>query len=67
MKELFFLFIIIVFGDHLRPLYHYRPPKNWINDPNGPILYKGIYHLFAQYNPNGTVWGNMNWFHMVIL
>ncbi|XP_010534898.1 PREDICTED: beta-fructofuranosidase, insoluble isoenzyme CWINV1-like [Tarenaya hassleriana] len=43
--------------------YHFQPPKNWMNDPNGPMLYKGIYHLFYQYNPNGAVWGNIVWGH----
>ncbi|XP_022954013.1 beta-fructofuranosidase, insoluble isoenzyme CWINV1-like [Cucurbita moschata] len=42
---------------------HFQPPKNWINDPNGPMIYKGIYHLFYQYNPKGAVWGNIVWAH----
>ncbi|GAB4833365.1 Invertase [Ancistrocladus abbreviatus] len=45
--------------------YHFQPPKNWINDPNGPMLYKGVYHLFYQYNPKGAVWGNIIWAHSV--
>ncbi|CAB4302902.1 unnamed protein product [Prunus armeniaca] len=40
--------------------YHFQPPKNWIN---GPLIYKGIYHLFYQYNPKGAVWGNIVWAH----
>ncbi|XP_043704812.1 beta-fructofuranosidase, insoluble isoenzyme CWINV1-like isoform X2 [Telopea speciosissima] len=40
--------------------YHFQPAKNWIN---GPIIYKGIYHLFYQYNPYGAVWGNIVWAH----
>ncbi|XP_013640392.1 beta-fructofuranosidase, insoluble isoenzyme CWINV3 [Brassica napus] len=36
--------------------YHFQPPSNWMNDPNGPMVYKGIYHLFYQYNPYGAVW-----------
>ncbi|KAJ0075781.1 hypothetical protein Patl1_33505 [Pistacia atlantica] len=43
--------------------YHFQPPKNWMNDPNGPMIYKGIYHLFYQYNPKGAVWGNIVWAH----
>nr|CAD1824726.1 unnamed protein product [Ananas comosus var. bracteatus] len=27
----------------------------------GPMYYKGIYHLFYQYNPNGSLWGNIIW------
>ncbi|KAG4178694.1 hypothetical protein ERO13_A10G059000v2 [Gossypium hirsutum] len=43
--------------------YHFQPPKNWINDPNGVMIYKGVYHLFYQYNPKGAVWGNIVWAH----
>ncbi|KAJ8533560.1 hypothetical protein K7X08_006884 [Anisodus acutangulus] len=32
-------------------------------DPNGPMIYKGIYHLFYQYNPGSAVWGNITWGH----
>ena len=31
----------------------------------GPMYYNGVYHLFYQYNPNGTVWGNIVWAHSV--
>ncbi|CAN1218154.1 Beta-fructofuranosidase, insoluble isoenzyme CWINV1 [Linum perenne] len=50
-------------GQPYRTGYHFQPPKNWINDPNGPMIYKGIYHLFYQYNPKGAVWGNIVWAH----
>ncbi|KAM3205093.1 beta-fructofuranosidase, insoluble isoenzyme 1 isoform X2 [Capsicum annuum] len=40
--------------------YHFQPPKHWIN---GPMYYNGIYHLFYQYNPKGSVWGNIVWAH----
>ncbi|XP_010271619.1 PREDICTED: beta-fructofuranosidase, insoluble isoenzyme 1-like [Nelumbo nucifera] len=45
--------------------YHFQPPKNWINDPNGPMYYNGVYHLFYQYNPKGAVWGNIVWAHSI--
>ncbi|KAH1078660.1 hypothetical protein AAZX31_19G182000 [Glycine max] len=48
-----------------RTAYHFQPPKNWINDPNGPMYYNGIYHLFYQYNPKGSVWGNIVWAHSI--
>ncbi|MFE1320963.1 glycoside hydrolase family 32 protein, partial [Kitasatospora phosalacinea] len=46
-----------------RPQLHFSPAQNWMNDPNGPIWYKGTYHLFFQYNPSGNTWGNMSWGH----
>nr|AEV46326.1 apoplastic invertase [Solanum tuberosum] len=45
--------------------YHFQPPNNWINDPNAPMYYNGVYHLFYQYNPYGSVWGNIVWAHSV--
>jgi beta-fructofuranosidase len=52
-------------ADPLRPQYHLLPAKNWMNDPNGPIYWKGHYHMFFQYNPNAAVWGDMHWAHAV--
>ena len=46
-----------------RPAYHFSPAKNWMNDPNGMIYHKGVYHLFFQHNPSGNTWGNMSWGH----
>jgi len=52
-------------ADPLRPQCHLLPAKNWMNDPNGPIYWKGQYHMFFQYNPNAAVWGDMHWAHAV--
>lgn len=38
-------------NDPHRPIYHFTGPESWINDPNGPIYYKGKYHLFYQFDP----------------
>ena len=43
-----------------RPLFHFTPPHGWMNDPNG-LWYDATenvkkWHLYYQYNPNGTVW-----------
>jgi len=51
--------------DPLRPQYHLMPPHNWMNDPNGPIWWKGQYHLFYQLNPHAAVWGDMHWGHAI--
>jgi fructan beta-fructosidase len=48
-----------------RPLYHYSPVRNFMNDPNGLVYYRGEYHLFHQYNPFGNQWGHMSWAHAV--
>ncbi|KAL2329364.1 hypothetical protein Fmac_022791 [Flemingia macrophylla] len=45
--------------------FHFQPQKNWMNDPNGPLFYKGWYHIFYQYNPDSAVWGNITWGHAV--
>jgi beta-fructofuranosidase len=52
-------------ADPHRPAYHYLPPANWLNDPNGLIQWQGQYHLFYQYNPNGPFHGTIHWGHAV--
>ncbi|PIA35726.1 hypothetical protein AQUCO_03500229v1 [Aquilegia coerulea] len=48
-----------------RTAFHFQPTKNWMNDPNGPLFYKGWYHFFYQYNPKGAVWDDLVWGHAV--
>ncbi len=44
---------------------HLKSPGNWINDPNGFIYYRGMYHLFYQHFPYAPRWGTMHWGHAV--
>ncbi|GAC1644215.1 MAG: glycoside hydrolase family 32 protein [Ktedonobacteraceae bacterium] len=53
----------LVAHDPLRPHYHFLPAANWMNDPNGLIHWRGVYHLFYQYNPHGPFWGTIHWGH----
>ncbi|CAM0958729.1 unnamed protein product [Alopecurus aequalis] len=46
--------------------FHFQTEKNFMSDPNGPVYYRGYYHLFYQYNRNGVGWGDgMVWGHAV--
>jgi len=49
--------------DKYRPLFHHTPQYGWMNDPNGMFYLDGTWHLHYQYNPYGSMWGNMTWGH----
>lgn len=49
--------------ESFRPVYHHTPAYGWMNDPNGMFYKDGVYHLYFQYNPYESVWGNMHWGH----
>ncbi|TDE54789.1 glycoside hydrolase family 32 protein [Flavobacterium sp. GT3P67] len=51
------------YKEPFRPQFHFSPEKKWMNDPNGMVYYKGVYHLFYQYFPDDIVWGPMHWGH----
>ena len=46
-----------------RPVYHHTPVYGWMNDPNGMFYKDGVYHLYFQYNPYGSMGANMTWGH----
>lgn len=49
--------------DPIRPIYHFRSPAQWMNDPNGTTYSGGYYQLFYQFNPIGDSWDHMHWGH----
>lgn len=52
-------------GDIQRPSYHLIAPGKWMNEPHGPLFYKGYYHIFYQANPHAPIWNHIQWGHMI--
>ncbi|SJX63831.1 related to Sucrose-6-phosphate hydrolase [Sporisorium reilianum f. sp. reilianum] len=48
-----------------RPTSHFLGPHGWMNDPCGPSYdpRTGLYHLWYQWNPTASTWGNISWGH----
>lgn len=49
--------------DHHRPRFHIRPPRGYLNDPNGPVVVNGTTHMYFQYRlgvdtADPVVWGH---------
>lgn len=56
-----------LYEERNRPQFHFTVRRGWSNDVNGPIFYKGQYHLFWQAYPFGVTWNTayMDWGHAV--
>jgi beta-fructofuranosidase len=50
-------------ADPFRPLYHFSPPENHLNDPNGLCRWRGRYHMFYQFWPGDS--DRVHWGHAV--
>ncbi|MGM0854505.1 MAG: glycoside hydrolase family 32 protein [Bacillota bacterium] len=53
----------VVEKDPYRLHYHLMPPVGLLNDPNGFIQFKGVYHLYYQWMPFKTGHGAKFWGH----
>ena len=51
-------------NDPHRPAFHLQPPGKWMNEPHGPMYYKGWYHIFYQGNPHAPIWDHLSWGHL---
>ncbi len=52
-------------NDRHRPRFHLMPPSAWMNDPNGPLYWRGRYHMFYQYSPVISTMGPKYWGHAI--
>ena len=39
------------YTEPLRGQFHFSSQNGWMNDINGPVYYRGVYHMFFQNNP----------------
>jgi beta-fructofuranosidase len=51
--------------DRWRPEFHLCPTQGLMNDPNGLIHWRGAYHVFYQWNPDGCEHQNKHWGHAI--
>ncbi|WP_254788617.1 glycoside hydrolase family 32 protein [Arthrobacter sp. ok909] len=47
-----------------RPSYHITPGKNWMNDPQRPILVDGMWHYYYLYNAGYPKENGTEWYHL---
>ena len=76
MKMRFLLFFSILFlfscgkvqtfsEEDYRPSLHFSAEQNWTGEPTGLVYYDGCYHLYYQYNQEGSSFGPVSWGHAV--
>lgn len=59
-----FPYIATDYAEPRRGQFHFSPPNGWMNDINGPVYYRGVYHLFFQSNPHSLGSNNdIHWGH----
>ena len=51
-------------ASEFRPSYHITPQKNWMNDPQRPILIDGLWHYYYLYNAGYPKENGTEWFHL---
>lgn len=57
-------YIATDYSEPHRGQFHFSPPNGWMNDINGPVYYRGVYHLFFQSNPHSLGSNNdIHWGH----
>jgi beta-fructofuranosidase len=47
----------------MRPLLHLAPRRGWLNDPNGLIQWRGLHHMFFQFDPVNSRPRRLHWGH----
>lgn len=51
-------------ASEFRPGYHITPGKNWMNDPQRPILLDGLWHYYYLYNAGYPEENGTEWYHL---
>lgn len=54
-----------MYNEPFRPQFHFTARTGWINDPNGLVLFGGVYHMFFQHTPFSTQGSAKWWGHAV--
>ncbi|MGW0231187.1 glycoside hydrolase family 32 protein [Actinopolymorpha singaporensis] len=50
-------------NDHHAPHFHVRSVDGYVNDPNGPVHYRGVFHLYFQQVFDTPRTGPVHWGH----